>query len=365
MLYIIVAILIFGVLVATHELGHFATAKLLGVKVNEFAIGMGPAIWQSQRESREEPWEEGEEKTLYSIRLLPIGGFCAMEGEDDDSADPRSFGKAAWWKKIIILCAGAFMNFITGVVIIAVLYAPAQGFRVEVFGGPLEGYGTEDCGLLAGDRFLSVDGHRVLVYGNARFYLDRAGETIDFVVERDGQRVELKDVHLPYQERVDENGNYTRLRGLSMAVTADPTDFLGTLGYSWKTAVDFVRLGWISLGDLITGAVGLRDMSGPVGIVNMMGEVGSQSPTLLDAAWNLGYLAALIAVNLAVMNLLPLPALDGGRVFFLALNGLIYGLFRRKIDAKYEGYVHLAGLAALMCLMLAVTLSDVGKLFGR
>ena len=365
MLYIIVAILIFGVLVATHELGHFATAKLLGVKVNEFAIGMGPAIWQSQRESREEPWEEGEEKTLYSIRLLPIGGFCAMEGEDDDSADPRSFGKAAWWKKIIILCAGAFMNFITGVVIIAVLYAPAQGFRVEVFGGPLEGYGTEDCGLLAGDRFLSVDGHRVLVYGNARFYLDRAGETIDFIVERDGQRVELKDVHLPYQERVDENGNYTRLRGLSMAVTADPTDFLGTLGYSWKTAVDFVRLGWISLGDLITGAVGLRDMSGPVGIVNMMGEGGSQSPTLLDAAWNLGYLAALIAVNLAVMNLLPLPALDGGRVFFLALNGLIYGLFRRKIDAKYEGYVHLAGLAALMCLMLAVTLSDVGKLFGH
>ena len=365
MLYIIVAILIFGVLVATHELGHFATAKLLGVKVNEFSIGMGPAIWQSRRESREKPWEEGEEKTLYSIRLLPIGGFCALEGDDEDSADPRSFGKAAWWKKIIILCAGAFMNFITGVVIIAVLYAPAQGFRVEVFGGPLEGYGTEDCGLLAGDRFLSVDGHRVLVYGNARFYLDRAGETIDFVVERDGQRVELKDVHLPYQERTDENGNYTRLRGLSMAVTADPTDFLGTLGYSWKTAVDFVRLGWISLGDLITGAVGLRDMSGPVGIVNMMGEVGSQSPTLLDAAWNLGYLAALIAVNLAVMNLLPLPALDGGRVFFLALNGLIYGLFRRKIDAKYEGYVHLAGLAALMCLMLAVTLSDVGKLFGR
>ncbi|MEH2937595.1 M50 family metallopeptidase [Lawsonibacter sp. JLR.KK007] len=362
MLYIIVAILIFGVLVATHELGHFATAKLLGVKVNEFAIGMGPVIWQS-RKNTEEP-REGE-GTVYSLRLLPIGGFCALEGDDEDSADPRSFGKAAWWKKIIILCAGAFMNFITGVVIIAVLYAPAQGFRVEVFGGPLEGYGTEDCGLLAGDRFLSVDGHRVLVYGNARFYLDRAGETIDFVVERDGQRVELKDVHLPYQERTDENGNYTRLRGLSMAVTADPTDFLGTLGYSWKTAVDFVRLGWISLGDLITGAVGLRDMSGPVGIVNMMGEVGSQSPTLLDAAWNLGYLAALIAVNLAVMNLLPLPALDGGRVFFLALNGLIYGLFRRKIDAKYEGYVHLAGLAALMCLMLAVTLSDVGKLFGR
>lgn len=354
MLYIIVAILIFGVLVATHELGHFATAKLLGVKVNEFAVGMGPALFKR---------EKGE--TLYSLRLLPIGGFCAMEGEDDDSADPRAFGRAAGWKKIIILCAGALMNFVTGVIIIAILYAPATGFRAEVYGGPLEGYGTEDCGLIAGDRFLSVDGHRVLVYGNARFYLDRAGERIDFVVERDGKRVELKNVSLPYQERTDANGNFTRLRGLTMSAVADPTNAAGKLLYSWNTAIDFVRVVWISLGDLVTGAVGLRDLSGPVGIVNMMGEVGSQSPTLYDAAWNLGYLAALIAVNLAVMNLLPLPALDGGRVFFLFLNTLLYGLFRKRIDAKYEGYVHLAGLAALMCLMLMVTLSDVGKLIGK
>ena len=354
MLYIIAAIFIFGVLVATHELGHFATAKLLGVQVNEFSVGMGPALLKKQR---------GE--TLYSLRALPIGGFCAMEGEDDDSASPRSFGRAAWWKRVIILRAGAFMNFLTGVVIIAILYAPAAGFRAEVYGGPLEGYGTEDCGLLAGDRFLSVDGHRVLVYGNARFYLDRAGETLDFVVERDGRRVELRGVHLPYQERTDENGNYTRLRGLTMAVTADPANLPGKLVYAWNTAIDFVRLVWISLGDLVTGSMGLRELSGPVGIVNFMGEVGSQAPTLYDAFWELGYLAALIAVNLAVMNLLPLPALDGGRVFFLLLNGLLYLLFRRKIDAKYEGYVHLAGLAALMCLMLIVTLSDVGKLIGR
>ena len=333
MLYIIIAILIFGVLVATHELGHFASAKLLGVKVNEFAVGMGPALLK---------WGKGE--TLYSLRALPIGGFCALEGDDDDSADPRAFGRAA---------------------IMAVLYAPAVGFQAELYGGPLEGYGTENCGLEAGDRFLSVDGHRVLIYGNARFYLNRAGETLDFVVERDGQRVELRDVHLPYQERTDSEGNFTRLRGLTMASAVEPAGFFNKLGYAWNTCVDFVRVAWISLGDLVTGAVGLRDLSGPVGIVNMMGEVGSQSPTVYDALWNLGYLAAFIAVNLAVMNLLPLPALDGGRVFFLALNGAIYGLFRKRIDTKYEGYVHLAGLAALMCLMLAVTLSDVGKLFGR
>ena len=143
MLYIIIAILIFGVLVAIHELGHFASAKALGVKVNEFAVGMGPALLK---------WGRGE--TLYTLRALPVGGFCAMEGEDDDSSDPRSFGRAAWWRKVIILCAGAFMNFLTGLVIMAVLYAPAQGFRAETYGGPLEGYGTEDCGLMAGDRFL-------------------------------------------------------------------------------------------------------------------------------------------------------------------------------------------------------------------
>ena len=185
------------------------------------------------------------------------------------------------------------------------------------------------------------------------------------MVERNGERVALKDVYLPYQERTDENGNFTRLRGLTVGAAADDANFFDKLTYAWWTAVDFVRVVWISLGDIFTGAVGLRDLSGPVGIVDMMGEVGSQSPTLFDAAWNLGYLAALIAVNLAVMNLLPLPALDGGRVFFLLLNGLLYGLFRKRIDAKYEGYVHLAGLAALMCLMLVVTLSDVGKLFGR
>ena len=334
MLYIIIAILIFGILVATHELGHFASAKLLGVRVNEFAVGMGPALLKRQR---------GE--TLYSLRALPIGGFCALEGDDEESADPRSFGRAAWWRKMVILCAGALMNFVTGVVIIAILYAPATGFRAEVYGGPIDGYGTENCGLMPGDRFLSVDGHRVLVYGNARFFLNRGGDTLDFVVERNGERVELKDVHLPYQERTDENGSLTRLRGITMSAVADPTSFFGKLAYAWNTAIDFVRVVWMSLGDMVTGAVGLRDMSGPVGIVNMMGEVGSQSPTLYDAAWNLGYLAALIAVNLAVMNLLPLPALDGGRVLFLLLNGLLYGLFRKRIDARYEGYVHLAGLA--------------------
>ena len=353
MLYIIIAILIFGVLIATHELGHFATAKLLGVKVNEFSVGMGPAVFKHQK---------GE--TLYSLRVLPIGGYCAMEGEDDDSSDPRSFGRAAGWKKLIILAAGAAMNFVTGLVILLVLYAPALGFYQEIYAGPLEGYGVEDSGLQPGDRFLSVDGHRVLVYGNAQLYLSRAGDTLDLVVERDGEVVELKDVYLPYQERTDEEGNYTRLRGLSIGREALAAGVPEKLAYSWNSALDMVRTVWLSLGDLIRGAVGLNELSGPVGIVNMMSDVGSSSKTAADAAWNLGYLAALIAVNLAVMNLLPIPALDGGRILFLLLNGVLYLLARKKIDAKYEAYVHMAGLLALMGLMLVVTFSDVGRLIG-
>ena len=204
----------------------------------------------------------------------------------------------------------------------------------------------------------------MLVYGNAQLYLSRAGDTLDLVVERDGEVVELKDVYLPYQERTDEEGNYTRLRGLSIGREALAAGVPEKLAYAWNSALDMVRTVWLSLGDLIRGAVGLNELSGPVGIVNMMSDVGSSSKTAADAAWNLGYLAALIAVNLAVMNLLPLPALDGGRILFLLLNGVLYLLARKKIDAKYEAYVHMAGLLALMGLMLVVTFSDVGKLFG-
>lgn len=357
MLYIIIGILIFGVLIATHELGHFLTAKLLGVKVNEFSIGMGPAVFSR---------EKGE--TLYSLRVLPIGGYCAMEGEDDDSADPRSFGRASGWRKILILCAGATMNFLTGIVILAVLLCQLSSIAMPVVSGFLEGYGLEDCGLQAGDIVLSVNGQRMFsLYGQDRMLsaLNAAGDEVDFVISRGGERITLNDVYMPRQQRVEEDGTTTNLRGISKSYAAYNAGFGERLVYSWYSAVDMVEVVWTSLGTLISGQVGIRDLSGPVGIVDTMTEVGEQSATAADAAMNLAFLAALIAVNLAVMNLLPLPALDGGRIFFLLLNGVLYLLFRRKIASKYEGYVHMAGLVALMGLMLVVTLSDVGKLFGH
>jgi regulator of sigma E protease len=205
-------------------------------------------------------------------------------------------------------------------------------------------------------------------YSDLSLFLSRAGDSIDWVVERDGQRLTFRDIEMPLQTRTDENGETTQLRGLSIGRAILPATVANKIRFAWYGALDYVRMVWLSLGEVIRGAVGLRDLSGPVGITTTLAEIGGDpelSPTVVDAIWNIASLAALIAVNLAVMNLLPLPALDGGRIFFLLLNGVLYLLFRRKISTQYESYVHAAGMAALLLLMVVVTLSDVGKLFGR
>ena len=239
---------------------------------------------------------------------------------------------------------------------------------IHILAGFLDGYGLENCGLQEGDIVLSINGQRMFsLYGQDRMLsaLNAAGDEVDFVISRNGERITLNDVYMPRQQRVEEDGTVTNLRGISKSLVGYDASFGERLLYSWYSAVDMVEVVWTSLGTLISGQVGIRELSGPVGIVDTMTEVGQQSATAADAAMNLAFFAALIAVNLAVMNLLPLPALDGGRIFFLLLNGVLYLLFRRKIAPKYEGYVHMAGLMALMGLMLVVTLSDVGKIFGH
>ena len=355
MLYPVIAILIFGVIIAAHEFGHFAAAKCLGVKVNEFAIGMGPAIFKSRK---------GE--TLYTIRAFPVGGYCAMEDDgEEESADPRAFNRVSVWRRLIILVAGAVMNFITGLLLIALLFAQAQGFYRPMISGFIEGYGLENCGLQAGDVVVSVDGHRMYSYNNLQMFLGRAGDTVDFVVERDGQKLMLSDIYMPLQERTDEKGQTTLLRGFTVGRDIVPATLSNRAIYAWYGALDFVRMTWLSLGDLISGAMGLNQLSGPVGIVDTMTQVGNQSENAAVAAQNLIYLAALISVNLAVMNLLPIPALDGGRIFFLLLNTVLYAVIRKKIPDRYEGYVHLTGMAMLLALMLFVTVGDIGRLFSR
>ena len=351
MVYILAAILVFGVLIAVHELGHFMAAKACGVRVNEFSIGMGPALWKKQK---------GE--TQYSLRLLPVGGFCAMEGEEEDSDDPAALNNQGFWAKLLIFAAGAAMNFIAGLLIILMLYAGAKAFYEPVITDFADGCPLESAeGLQTGDRIVRIDGERVYVYSDIRLLLglNKTG-VFDLVVERNGEKVTLTDFPMAPQTYTDQNGASYTSYGLYFG--AEKATLGRKLSYTWNNAVDFVRLVRLSLQMLLTGEAGVKDLSGPVGIVSTMTQVGEQAGSVRAAVENIAYLAALIAVNLGVMNLLPLPALDGGKIFFLVINAIGMLLFKKQIPAKYENYIHFAGLVLLLALMAVITLSDVWKL---
>ena len=352
-LYVLLAIALFGVLIAIHEFGHFITAKLLGVKVNEFAIGMGPALWTKQR---------GE--TLYALRAFPVGGYCAMEGEDEDTGDPRAFARQAAWKKIIILFAGAFMNFVLGLAITVALFLGVSQARVPVITQFAGGFQHESAdGLMVGDRIVKVDGHGIWLYADVQTYLSRNdGQGVDLVVERDGARVSLKDFPMGRYDYEFE-GNRNHGFGLIFG-QVEELSIPERIGQGFAQTVDFVRMVWMSLGDLVTGRVAVSELSGVIGVVDVVSEVGAGSETVALGVQNVFYFMALIAVNLAVMNLLPIPALDGGRIFFVLLNGILYAVARKRIPEKYEGYVHAGAFVVLLALMAVVALHDVWNIFA-
>lgn len=349
---VLFAILLFSVLIFVHELGHFVAAKLSGVQVNEFSMFMGPALWKKQ---------VGE--TLYAIRMIPIGGYCAMEGEDGGSDNPRSFDKAAWWKRLIILAAGAAMNFIVGVALMVVVYLPVQDVVVPVIDS-FEWYSTLDGsrGLQVGDRILEVDGEKIYVQSDFSLILQlNESKHHDLVVERNGKKVELDNFLMEKHEVTDENGAKRKMYGLTFRV--EELDFLGKVDYAWNQAKDTVRIVRLSLQMLLSGKAGLSDMSGPVGIVSIMSDVAQESPTWVDALLNMLYFGAFIAINLAVMNLLPVPALDGGRIVGVLVTTLVEAVTHKKINPKYEGYLHGAGMILLLALMAIIMLKDILFLF--
>ena len=349
---VLFAILLFSVLIFVHELGHFVAAKLSGVQVNEFSMFMGPALWKKQ---------VGE--TLYAIRLIPIGGYCAMEGEDGGSDNPRSFDKAAWWKRLIILVAGAAMNFIVGVLLMVIVYLPVERTVVPVISS-FEEYSTVNGadGLQVGDRILKVDGENVYVYSDFSLLLSlNPGQTHDLVVERDGEKVTLNDFRMESHEITGEDGATRRLYGMNFSLSE--LNLGGRLAYAWNQSLDTVRLVRLSLKMLLTGQAGLSDMSGPVGIVQQMSVVAEASSSWVDALLNMLYFGGFIAINLAVMNLLPIPALDGGRVVGLLITTAVEAVTNKKIDPKYEGYLHGAGMILLLGLMAIIMFKDIFVLF--
>ena len=253
-LYILLAIVLFGILIAVHEFGHFFTAKLSGVKVNEFAIGMGPAIWKKTR---------GE--TKYALRILPLGGYCAMEGENEDTGDPRAFSCQKGWKKIIILVAGSVMNFLFGLVLVVLLYAGVGQVRAPVITQFADGFAYEgEQGLMIGDRILEVDGHGIWIYDNVLTYLSRNdGNGIDLVVEREGREVVLNDFPMG---RIEYEFEGKKAAGFGLIFgRIEELNFGARLRHGLVRTVDFVRTVWVGLGDLITGRVPLSGMYGVIG----------------------------------------------------------------------------------------------------
>ena len=349
---IVFAIIIFSFLIFIHELGHFLAAKASGVQVNEFAMFMGPAILK---------WRRGE--TQYSIRCIPLGGYCAMEGEDTDTDNPRSFQKAAWWKRLCILLAGAAMNFVSGFLIFALVLSPAQGFAQPVIAEAEEGNTiVYEAGLHVGDRIVKINGNRVFISSDATMLFNlEAGDTYDLVVEREGKRVELTNFAMERHEFANEDGSTSMRFGIRFGY--EEKTFGGLLSYTWNNCLSVVQSVYLSLQMLLSGQAGINDVAGPVGIVQMMNSTAQASPTAWDAVLNLLYFGAFIAVNLAVMNLLPIPALDGGRAVALLLTVAIEKVTRRKIDPKYEGYIHAAGMVLLLGFMAVVMFKDIFVIF--
>ena len=345
---ILFAVILFSVLIFVHELGHFTAAKLSGVQVNEFSMFMGPAIAK---------WRRGE--TLYSIRCIPVGGYCAMEGEDEDTDNPCSFQKAAWWKRLIILAAGSFMNFVIGVVIVSIVLFCEPGYTTTEL-AQVEDWSSVavEGGLQPGDVIVSFDGQKIRIYEDFALATTLVPNgSYDVEVIRNGQNLILEDVPFTRQA-VDDGYSGQQMRyGIRFKPAQTTPDSVP--GRIFPTAFNYVKTVIVSLKMMLTGQAGLKDMTGAVGIVQIMSQSAAAAETTSGAMLNMLFFGGFIAINLAVMNILPIPALDGGRIVGLLLTTAVEKVTRRKIDPKFEGYVHAIGMIALLALMAIITFKDI------
>mgnify|MGYP003304063205 CR=1 FL=1 len=413
---IIIAILFFGVIITIHEFGHFIFAKLFGVKVNEFAIGMGPTILKKQ----------GKE-TKYALRLLPIGGFVSMEGEEEESEDSRAFCNQKTWKRMIIIAAGATFNIILGIIVCFFLVGSEELAGTNQI---LQFYETavsnQEGGLMAGDKIIKIDGKRVFSDYDVSFLMQRNGSgTYSFVVERDGEKLELPEVkfarrtggNFSYDENctissvsskikgyglkdgdkilkvngeavtkgeeliatigkdedykidftVERQGEKVDVQGVKMAVVTvfdfvilgEDKNVLNVTKNAFGYALSMGRMVYLSLFDLLRGQYRMNDIAGPIGTISVITDIAEESIATFN--WSqLFMIMAMITINIGLFNLLPVPALDGGHLFFMVFELI----FRKKIPQKYESYIHAAGLVILLGFMALISASDIWKLIS-
>lgn len=340
---LIMIIFVFGVCITIHEFGHFITAKKSGIGVIEFSIGMGPLLWHTDKNG-----------TQYSLRALPIGGYCAMVGEDEASDEPDAFGNAPLLSRIIVVVAGVFMNFVLAL-IMSVVFVCLVGYTPNEISFVSENSAAEEAGILAGDRVERFDGSRVYNFKeitvSMQFY--KGDGPIELTLNRNGERIKLS-----VTPKKLETGAYQLGIAGKGQKTSNP---LTVVGYAAVEVRYWIKTTIQSLYQLITGGVSIKQLSGPVGIsatMNTVIEEAKETGNNLNVVVNLINFCILLSANLGVMNLLPIPALDGGRLFFL----LIELIFKKKLSDEVEGKINQAGMAFLYGLMALVLVMDVSRL---
>ena len=340
MLTAIWTVVIFCLIIAIHEFGHFITAKLSGITVFEFAIGMGPKIFSFEKNG-----------TKYSLRLLPIGGYCAMDGEDGNSENPNAFCNKSAFRRFLVLVAGAVMNVLLGFIIFVYLMGVSPALPSNTIGEVSEGSACYTAGLMAGDKIIKMESENysssIRTYNDISFFsYQNQGATTEITIKRNGKKMNFTVTPVP----IEEGGNPV----FGFKAAAEQKNPFSVLYHAFWQSVFVVKVVLLSFWQLITGTVPLSSVSGPVGII-----------TEINTAAKVGYesvlsLAALISINLGVVNLFPLPALDGGRILFL----IIEKIRRKPLSKNHEAIIHFVGFALLMVIALIVTFSDITKLFG-
>ena len=334
---IIIAILFFELIIIVHEGGHFAAARLMKIKVNEFSIGMGPKIFS---------FTKG--KTKYSLRWILFGGFCAMEGEDEASSEAGSFSSKSVPARMLVVVAGALMNLLLGFLIIVCIISSQNLVGTTTVAKFDDNAVSASSGLMVGDTIKSIDGMRVFTATDVETGLTRSpDDTLSITVERNGK---IQTLEVKFQMEEYEGRKYV---GMDFWLLGKEKTVGSVLKNSAATFVSYTRMVFLSVHDLLVGRYGLSDLSGPVGAVSV---VSNAAKTSLNSLLRI---SAILTINIGLFNLFPIPALDGWR-FFLLLGE---GVFRKKLPAKWEYAINAAGLAVLLGVMVLVTFSDVTKLF--
>ncbi len=340
---IIIAILVFSFLIFIHEFGHYIFARIFKVTITEFSIGMGPKlVWYDSKKTG----------IRYCLSAIPFGGYVAMVGEDSESDDPNAFNKKPAWQRLIITVAGATVNIIAGVIAIIILASISNFGDTTVAGFPELDYeiSTQDSGLMLGDEIIKIDGKKVNYLDELSYEIMRRGhEPVDVTVIRDGKEIVLPDVVFPTDSQQGQVFGMMDFQVYAVDKTVGKV-----LGYSVSKSALIVRMCWESIIDLITGRYTVAAVSGPVGIGEVIGEAANQGPGPLLS------IVALISINLGIMNLLPIPALDGGRTVLL----LVEMIAKKKLPPNVEATINAVSLALLLGLSAIIMIKDVIGLFN-